>query len=158
MFRGQITDDVLNLFKENNIKTVFILANMTNLLQLLDLTVNVYAKIFCRKRFNHWYIEQITEHLDNGKQIEEVDVKLQLNRSEPLHAEWLVELFNHMTTSQGKEIIMKGWKASRTIEVIKEGSARLSSLDPFNGLDQLLNESSKLKNALTLVNWMKIKY
>ena len=49
---------------------------MTNLLQPLDLTVNDYAKTFCRKRFNHWYMEQITEQPDNGKQIEETDVKL----------------------------------------------------------------------------------
>ena len=99
MFRGQITDNVLNLIKENNIKTVLFPANMANLLQPLDLTVNGYAKIFCRKRFNHWYMEQITEQLDNGKQIEKVDVKLHLTRLKPLHAEWLVELFKHMTTS-----------------------------------------------------------
>ena len=42
VFRGQITDNVLNLFKENNIKTVFVPANMANLLQALDLTVNGY--------------------------------------------------------------------------------------------------------------------
>ena len=43
-----------------------------------------------------------------------------------------------MTTSQGKEIIMSGWKASGRIEAIKKGSARLPSLDPFNDLDPLL--------------------
>ena len=53
-------------------------------------------------------MEQITEQLDNGKQIEEVDVKLHLTRLNPLHAEWLVELFNHVATSQDKEIIMSG--------------------------------------------------
>ena len=106
---------------------------MTNLPQPLNLTVNGYAKKFCSKRTNHWYKEQITEQLDDGKQIEEVDVKLQLTRLKPLHAEWLVELFNHMTTSQGKEIIMSGWKASgiiimsgwkasEIIEAIKKGS------------------------------------
>ena len=86
-------------------------------------------------------MEEITEQLDNGKQIE-VDVKLQLTSLKPLHAEWLVELFNNMTTSQGKEIIMSGWKASGIIiEAIKKGSTRLRSLDPFNDLDPLLSES-----------------
>ena len=86
-------------------------------------------------------MEEITEQLDNGKQIE-VDVKLQLTSLKPLHAEWLVELFNNMTISQGKEIIMSGWKASGIIiEAIKKGSTRLRSLDPFNDLDPLLSES-----------------
>ena len=57
VFRGQITDDVLNYFKENKIETVFFQAHMANLLQPLDVTVNGYAKTFCRKRFNHWYME-----------------------------------------------------------------------------------------------------
>ena len=57
VFRGQITDDVLNLFKENNHERFFDPANMTNLLQTLDLTVNGYAKTFCCKRFSHWYME-----------------------------------------------------------------------------------------------------
>ena len=86
-------------------------------------------------------MEGITEQLDNGKQIE-VDVKLQLTSLKPLHAEWLVEHFNNMTTSQGKEIIMSGWKASGIIiEAIEKGSDRLRSLDPFNDLDPLLSES-----------------
>ena len=40
-----------------------------------------------------------------------------------------------MTTSQGKEIIMSGWKASGIIEAIKK------RIDPFNDLDSLLTES-----------------
>ena len=119
---------------------------MTNLPQPLDLTVNGYAKKFCRKRTNHWYMEQITEQLDDGKQIEEVDVKLQLTRLKPLHAEWLVELFNHMTTSQGKEIIMSGWKASGIITMSGWKASGIieaikKRIDPFNDLDPLLTES-----------------
>ena len=46
-----------------------------------------------------------------------------------------------MTTSQGKEIIMSGWKTSGIIEAIKKGSARLLSLNPFSELDPLHTES-----------------
>ena len=46
-----------------------------------------------------------------------------------------------MTTSQGKEIIMGGCKASGIIKAVKKGSARLLSLNPFNDLDSLLIES-----------------
>ena len=95
-------------------------------------------------------MEQITEQLDNGKQIEEVDTKLQLTRLKPLHAEWLVELFNHITTSQGKEIIMSGWKASGIIEGIKKGLARLPSLNPLNDLDPLLTESPNTEECFDI--------
>ena len=86
-------------------------------------------------------MEQITERLDNEQKIEEVDGKLQLTRLKPLHTEWLVELFNHMTTSQDKETIMSPWKTSGIIEAINKRSARLPSLDPFNDLDPLLTKS-----------------
>ena len=98
-------------------------------------------------------MEQITEQLDNGKQIKEVKVKLQLTRLKPLHAEWLVELFNHMTISQGKEIIMSGWKASGIIEAIKKRSARLPSLDPFNDLDPLLTQSPNIEECFDISEW-----
>ena len=76
VFRGQITDKVLDYFKENNIATVFVPANMTGQLQPLDLAVNGYAKKYCKKKFNEWYMEQIMKQLDSGKPIHEIAVKL----------------------------------------------------------------------------------
>ena len=62
-------------------------------------------------------MEQLMKQLDNSKPIEEIDVKLQLTTLEPLQAGWLVELYNEMTKSEGKGIIMSGWKATGIIEV-----------------------------------------
>ena len=87
VFRGQITYKVLDHFKENNIATVFVPANMTGQLQPLDLTVSGYAKKYCKKKFNEWYMEQISKQLDSGKPIDEIEVKLQLTTLKPLHAE-----------------------------------------------------------------------
>ena len=50
VFKGQVTDAVLKRFADNNIKTVFVPANMTNLFQPLNLTVNGFAKKFCKKK------------------------------------------------------------------------------------------------------------
>ena len=52
VFRGQMTEDVLNVLKENNILLVRVPANMTHLFQPLDLTVNGIFKAFMRKRFS----------------------------------------------------------------------------------------------------------
>ena len=87
VYRVQITGDVLKLFKQNHIDTVFFPANMTGILQSLDLTVNGSAKKFCKKKYSHWYMEQIMKQLDDGKSIKEIDVKLQLTTLKPLHAD-----------------------------------------------------------------------
>ena len=67
VFSGQITSVVLNCFKGNKIEVVGILANMTYLLQPLDLTVNGYAKNFTSRKFSEWYSSQIMKQLDDGK-------------------------------------------------------------------------------------------
>ena len=76
VLKGQITDKVLSRYKDSNIEAVFVPVNMTSLLQPLDLTVNGYAKKYCKSKFNHWYISEITKQMDDGKSIEEIDVKL----------------------------------------------------------------------------------
>ena len=50
VFRDQITDGVLKLFKQNHIDTVFVPPNMTDILQRLDLTVNSFPKKFSKKK------------------------------------------------------------------------------------------------------------
>ena len=142
--RGQITDDVLKLFKQNHIDTVFVPANMNGILRPLDLTVIGFAK-FCEKKFNHQYMEQIMERLDDGKSIQEIDVKLQLTILKLLHAYRLIKLFNEITKSEGKEVIMSGFKAAGIIEAIEKGSTQLESLDPFSDLDLLLTQTPMTK-------------
>ena len=78
VFKCQITDKVLSRYKDSNIEVVFVPANMTGLLQPLDLAVNGYAKKYCKSKFNHRYISEITKQMDDGKSVEEIDVKLQL--------------------------------------------------------------------------------
>ena len=55
-----------------------------------------------------------------------------------------------MTTSQGKEIIMSGRKASGIVEAIKKGSARLPNLDPLNDLDPLLIKSPNTEECFDI--------
>ena len=111
---GQVTPMILNLYKESNIVVVLVPANMTNFLQPLDLTVNGYVKKFMRGKFNAWYSLQIGNQLDAGKQLQDIDVPLRLSLLKSCHAEWLVECYNHMTTTatQSRRLFRlesKGW-------------------------------------------------
>ena len=62
--------------------------------------------------FNEWYSNEMFKQLGVGKHIECVDVKLLLSVLKPLHAGWVVELYNLRTTPKGQQVIFSGWRAS----------------------------------------------
>ena len=105
---------------------------MTNLFQPLDLTINRSAKAFMKKKFAEWYSLEVMKQLNSGKNAEEIEVKLLLSKLKPLHAIRLIELYNHFTSTAGKEIIANVWKAARITDAIKNGSSSLDPLDPFS--------------------------
>ena len=51
VFRGQMTNEVISLLKENNIILIRVPANMTHIFQPLDLTANQWAKKIMRDSF-----------------------------------------------------------------------------------------------------------
>ena len=117
---------------------VLVPANITNFLQPLDLTVNGYVKKFMRGKFNAWYSLQIGNQLDAGKQLQDIDVPLRLSLLKPCHAEWLVECYNHMTTTVAQNVIQSGWKAAGITEALQDGVKGLGSFDPFQEIDPLI--------------------
>ena len=78
---------------------------MTYLLQPLDLTVNGYTRTFTSRKFSEWYFSQIMKQLDDGKELHDISIDLKLSKLKPLHAKWLVELYNQMSTAEGQKII-----------------------------------------------------
>ena len=138
VFTGQMTAVVLNAYEEANILIINVPANMTKYYQPLDLTVNGYAKRFLKSKFTEWYSSQVRAYLDNGVSINDIEVGLQLSKIKPIHAGWLVEFYNHMTTSKGKEIIDSGWKAAGISDAVKLDSSKLPPIDPFHDIDQCL--------------------
>ena len=63
--------------------------------------LNGFGIRFLAKQFNEWYSNEVFKQLGDGKHIECVDVKLLLSVSKTLHAGWIVELYNLMTTPEG---------------------------------------------------------
>ena len=60
--------------------------------------------------------------------LENVQVKLNLTILKPIHAGWLVEFYNHMTTDKGCNIIKNGWKATGITDAIRLGLNDLPSV------------------------------
>ena len=103
MFRGQSTNHVAQILDSLNIKVVKVPANIAHFFQPLDLTVNGSAKNFMRKKFVTWYAEEIKRQMDAGVPAESIDVNVKLTSPTALHANWLTELYNVLTTADGRE-------------------------------------------------------
>ena len=52
----------------------------------------------------------------------------------PLHAGWLIDVYNQLSLSDGKQIILSGWKAAGISDALEKGLAGFSGefMDPFN--------------------------
>ena len=114
VFKGQMTEAVKQKLSSHNIELIAMPANMTHFFQPLDLTVNGSAKNYMRKQFIVYYSSSVKQQLDSGKQLENIDVDFRLTVIKPLHAQWLVDMFNFFTSQKGAEIIIKGWKKAGT--------------------------------------------
>ena len=132
-----MTKDVTDLLLHNNIFYVKVLNNMTQLFQPLALTVNGHCKSFLKKKFAEWLSRQFNNQLALGKKVEDIEMKFPLTTIKPIHASWITEFFNHMSTEEGINIILNGWKASGILCAVQDGSAGLPPIDPFQDLSPL---------------------
>ena len=158
VFSGQMTDPVKEKLRQNNILLVRVPANMTNLFQPLDLTVNGSFKAFMKQKFTEWYSKEITKGLDNGVQLEDIDVKLRLSVLKPLHAKWLLDAYKCLSTEAGQKIIENGWKAAGITEALSKGLSGLESLDPFHSIDPLIQQSEIADNEVQNVSSEQLNY
>ena len=140
VFRGQKTESVIEVLNENNIHTEHIPNNTTNYYQPLDLTTNKWGKEFLKTKFSQWYSEQIQNALDNGKAIEDIEVKVPVSVMKPLHGCWLIEMFNELTSARCKKVIESGWERSGILDATTLGSKKLPKLDAFTDIDPLESE------------------
>ena len=138
-----MTDPVMQKL-ENFIKVVKVPADMTNLFQLLDLTVSGSAEAFMKWKFTEWYSSSISKQLEEGKAIDDINVNLELSILKFLHAHWIKELYDYMTSENGREIISNGWKAAFITEAIEKGINGLEPLDRFITVDPLIHDEPQI--------------
>ena len=88
-------------------------------------------KKFMRKKFVTWYAEEIKKQLDAGAPAESVDVNLKLTSLKAFHVNWLIELYNVLTTANGRETVLNGWK-KRGVTAVLKNEEILPPKDPFS--------------------------
>ena len=99
-----------------------------------DLTVNREAKKFMKDQFTSWFSAQIQSQLDSGMVLNDVDVDLRLSVLKPIHATRIVSMYNHFSSSEGRQSTAKKWKKAGVTDVVS-GSKKLPPEDPFEDLD-----------------------
>jgi len=62
-----------------------------------------------RKKFIICYSREVKNQLDNGTALDDAEVDMRLSKIKSLHAQWLIEMYNHFTTERGQQIIINGW-------------------------------------------------
>ena len=135
VFRGQTTERVLSKLASLNIEIVSVPANMTHFFQPLDLTVNGQAKKFCKEKFTTWYSQEVQRQLDSGTSFEDIEVDLRMSVIKPLHAGWLVALYDYLTGAEGRRSIFKGWEKAGVKEIVNSDKP-LPPVDPFEEIYQ----------------------
>ena len=155
VFKGQMIDPVKEILKKNNIVLQKVPANLTYLFQPLDVQggPNGYAKKFMKKKFTLWYVDQVQRAMDAGKSMGEIDIDLKLSVLKPLHASWLIELFNHMTSPARRAVSLEGWEVAGITEAVGNGISKHPSLATFHDIDPLSFTSvATEENDLETVN------
>ena len=84
---------------------------MTDVFQPLDLTVNKWVKSKVTFRFNAWFRNSLNKELDDGKALDEINRKILLTTMKPLHAGWSIDIYNKLSSPEGRKVILGGWKS-----------------------------------------------
>ena len=83
-----------------------------------------------------WFTRKISIGLENGQELDDIEIDYCLSVLKPLHATWLISLYDHMSSPEGKAVIASGWKSF--FDAINLGLSGLPMLDPFNDICPLI--------------------
>ena len=150
VFKGQMTDAVKKVLKEDRILLEKVPANLTYLFQPLDIQggSNGYVKRIMKNKFTLWYADQIDQALDAGTVLSNIEVSLKLSTVKPLHAKWILEVYNHMTSVEGKKVCLKGWEVAGISDAVRKGLNGMAHIDPFHDIDPLAKTSFESEDSL----------
>ncbi len=113
----------------NHCVHVFVPPNLTNHFQPLDLNVNAFAKQFLKRKFESWYADKVTQEVNTGKDVYSISIETKLSIVKPLHAKWLISLYDHMKNNP--EMVTKSFKMAKILPL---EDIVVPPEDPFEGL------------------------
>ena len=88
------------------------------------------AKKVLKKKFEEWYVKEISSQMEKGRDVYEVEVPFKLSVMKPIHARWILGLYDYMLNSG--DFIQKGFKIAGIDDAI---NLELEPEDPFEDLN-----------------------
>ena len=73
---------------------------------------------------------------------------LTLSVLKSLHAGWLIDAYDHLTSEVGRKIIANGRQAAETTSALSKGVQGLPTLGPFDTIDPLVNHADESDSHL----------
>ena len=134
-FKGHTGREMESLLLENNIISVIVPSNCTDVLQPLDLSVNKPLKDHLRSKFQSWYSEQVSKQMNDGKQPEDIEVDMKLSVMKPLSARWIISAYDYLRNEGG--VVHGGFVEAGISEAVdRPESDSESEDDPFADIDE----------------------
>ena len=134
VFRGHLLPEVDEVLEENKLLKVVVPSNCTDRLQPLDLSANKALKDQLRSSFQQWYAQQVSKQLQQGKNLEDVNVDMRLSVVKELQAKWMVSAYDYLHANP--QIGINGFKEAGIVAAIEDPDSIAVSADedPFTEL------------------------
>lgn len=109
--KGQVTTTINELLEAHNINVCLLPPNTTDLLQPMDIAVNKPAKDFLKRKFEHWYSEEVMKQLQGVSDVESAELQplnLCMAAVKELSVQWLVEMAEYIANNP--QFIVNGFQ------------------------------------------------
>ena len=64
--------------------------------------------MFTKQRSSEWFSKQNETDLENGQELENIQIDYILNNLKPFHVKWLIDFYNLISTMERKIYIISG--------------------------------------------------
>ena len=118
---GQDNDRLRELCSESYCEVVIVPHNLTNKFQPLDISVSKVAKAFIQNKYNELFSNEAATQLNRGVDPTEVKITSKLSDLKPLHASWIVDLYEHLKKETGVNI--KGFDSAGITEAVNNAQS-----------------------------------
>ena len=122
-FEGQTTPAIHGLLENHSIITVKVLANCTDKLQPLDVSLNKPMKDEMKWRFQIWYAEEVQKQLLDKVPLDQVKIDMPSSVIKNKSANWMISSWQ---TLQGQpEVAINGFRKAGILHAVDSVTSRI---------------------------------